>query len=162
MVQFCKKNGLFNILLFPLHAPLWLCHRLPVTTHLARSNGRLSLQRIWCGGWWWCWTFITEPLIPPGTQDLILSQMLCIFPHCICPWVPLNLLFTSSRYCYFLNFQVLFFCLSFINAISSIPQIFKYHLLLTSECVPEFSPISHPSSLSLPIGYRTQPLTEST
>lgn len=114
------------------------------------------------GGWWWCWTFITEPLIPPGTQDLILSQMLCIFPHCICPWVPLNLLFTSSRYCYFLNFQVLFFCLSFINAISSIPQIFKYHLLLTSECVPEFSPISHPSSLSLPIGYRTQPLTEST
>ena len=88
MAQFCKKNGLFNVLLFPLHARLWLCHRLPVTTHLLDPMGSSHFNVLGVWGWWWCWTFITESLIPPGTQDLILSQMLCIFPHCICPWVP--------------------------------------------------------------------------
>lgn len=85
MAQFCKKNGLFNILLFPLHALLWLCHRLPVTTHLLDPMGSSHFNIFGVRGWWWCWTFIIEPLVPPGTQDLILCQMLCISPTASAP-----------------------------------------------------------------------------
>ena len=62
----------------------------------------------------------------------------------------------------FLSFQALLFCPSFFYAISSIPKVFKYHLLLTSKHVPKFRHISPLDPFSLPTGYWTYPTLNST